>query len=77
MEKLYEEGLIKNLGIANCHQHHIEQILNICKHRPVINQIEVHPLFTQKPLINYCKSQDIIVEAYSPLAKNDDRIRSN
>lgn len=77
MEQLYEEGYVRNLGFANCHKHHIEEILKICKVRPVLNQIEIHPLFTQKPLIEYCKSEGIQVEAYSPLAKNDDRLRRN
>ncbi len=77
MEKLYEEGYVRNLGFANCHQHHIEDILKICKVRPVVNQFEVHPLFTQKPLIDYCKSQGIQVEAYSPIAQNNDRLRRN
>lgn len=77
MEKLYEEGLVKNLGFANCHQHHIEEIIKMCRVRPVLNQVEIHPLFTQKPLIEYCKSEGIQVEAYSPLAKNDDRLRRN
>lgn len=77
MEELYDEGLVKNLGFANCHKHHIEEILKICKVRPVLNQVEVHPLFTQKPLIEYCKSEGIQVEAYSPLAQNDGRLRRN
>lgn len=77
MEELYEEGLVKNLGFANCHQHHIEEILKICKIRPVLNQVEIHPLFTQKPLIEYCRSEGIQVEAYSPLAQNDGRLRKN
>ena len=77
MEELYEEGLVKNLGIANCHKRHIEKILDICKIKPVLNQVEIHPLFTQKPLIEYCKSVGIQMEAYSPLAKNDDRLRNN
>ena len=77
MEKLYDEGLVKNLGFANCHQHHIEDILRICKVKPVVNQVEVHPLFTQKPLIEFCKNQGIQVEAYSPIAQNNDRLRSN
>lgn len=77
MEKLYEEGVVRNLGFANCHQHHIEEILKICKVRPVINQFEVHPLFSQKPLIDYCKSQGIQPEAYSPIAQNNDRLRKN
>ena len=77
MEKLYDEGLIKNLGVANCHQHHIEEIMSICEIKPVVNQIEIHPLFTQKPLLAYCKSEGIQVEAYSPLAQNNDRLRNN
>lgn len=77
MEKLYKEGYIRNLGVANCHKHHIEEILDICEVKPVINQVEVHPLFTQKPLIEYCKSQSIQVEAYSPIAQNNDRLRNN
>ena len=77
MEKLYKEGYIKNLGVANCHKHHIETILNECEIAPVVNQVEVHPLFSQKPLIEYCKSQGIQVEAYSPIAQNNDRLRRN
>ena len=77
MEELYDEGLVKNLGFANCHKSHIEKILQVCRIRPVVNQVEVHPLFTQKPLISFCKSEGIQVEAYTPLAKNDDRLKSN
>lgn len=77
MEKLYQEGYVKNLGFANCHKSHIEEILKICTVRPVINQVEIHPLFTQKPLIDYCKSVGLQVEAYSPIAQNDDRMIRN
>lgn len=77
MEKLYKEGYIKNLGVANCHKHHLESILNICEIRPVVNQIEIHPLFSQKELIKYCNSVGIQVEAYSPIAQNDDRMIKN
>jgi diketogulonate reductase-like aldo/keto reductase len=74
MEKLKEEGLVKHLGVANCHQHHLEEIFKICKYRPEIGQFEIHPLFTQKPLIAYYKQQGIVVEAYSPIARYDDRL---
>lgn len=74
MEKLKDEGLVKHLGVANCHQHHLEDIFNICKHRPEVGQFEIHPLFTQKPLIEYYRQQDIIVEAYTPVARYDDRL---
>ena len=74
MEKLYEDGLVKHLGVANCHSHHLEEIFKICKYRPEIGQFEIHPLFTQKPLIEYYKQQGIIVEAYTPIARYDDRL---
>ena len=74
MEQLYKENYCKALGVANCHRHHLEKILNIAEIVPQINQIEVHPLFTQKPLIEYCKSKNIVVEAYTPIARFDDRL---
>ena len=74
MEKLKDEGLAKHLGVANCHQHHLEDIFKICKYRPEIGQFEIHPLFTQKPLIQYYKDNGIVVEAYTPIARYDDRL---
>lgn len=74
MEKLKEEGLVKHLGVANCHQHHLEEIFKNCHYRPEVGQFEIHPLFTQKPLIEYYKNQGIIVEAYTPIARYDDRL---
>ena len=74
MEKLYEEGYVKHLGVANCHEHHLEEIYKICKHKPEVGQFEIHPLFTQKQLIGYYKQHDIQVCAYTPVARNDDRL---
>lgn len=77
IEKLYKEGLIKTIGVCNCHQHHIEKILEVCEIKPMINEFEVHPLLTQKDLVQYCKKNNIQIIAYTPLAKNDDRLRYN
>lgn len=77
MEKLYKEGYVKALGVCNCHQHHLQAIFDECEVIPAINQFEVHPLFTQKPLIGFCKEHGIQVMAYTPLARNDDRLHSN
>ena len=74
MENLYEEGYVRHLGVANCHEHHLEEILRICKYPPKIGQFEIHPLFTQKHLIEYYKRHGIIVEAYTPIARYDDRL---
>lgn len=72
--KLKEEGYCKNIGVANCHQHHIEDLVNATGVKPQVNQIEIHPLFSQKELIEYCKTQGILVEAYTPLARMDERL---
>lgn len=74
MLKLKEEGYVRVLGVANCHAHHIEALEKSTGEIPEINQIEVHPLFTQKELLEYCKSKGIVVEAYTPVARYDDRL---
>lgn len=74
MEKLYEEGYVKQLGVANCHPHHLEEIYKICKYKPEVGQFEIHPLFTQKSLIDYYSQHNIKVCAYTPIARFDDRL---
>ncbi|MBC1286821.1 aldo/keto reductase [Listeria booriae] len=69
MERLYNEGLIKSIGVSNFHQHHLENIFTTANEKPVIDQIEIHPLLSQKPLKAYLESQDIVHEAWSPLAQ--------
>lgn len=73
MRLLQKEGLVKSLAVANCHEHHINQ-LSETGQLPVINQIEVHPLFSQEKLRAFCKRNKIVVQAYTPIARNDDRL---
>lgn len=77
MEKLYEVGCCKGIGVCNFHQHHLEKLFRVANIIPAINQIEIHPLLTQKPLIEYCKFHGIQVEAYSPLARMDKQLIQN
>lgn len=74
MVKLYKEGYCRSIGIANCHPHHITNILKCSDVTPMINQVEIHPLFTQKNLIKFCKDRNIVVEAYTAIARFDDRL---
>ena len=74
MIKLYKEGYCRALGVANCHQHHIEKLMEVADIIPAVNQFEVHPLFTQKTLISYCRNLGIQVESYTALARMDDRL---
>lgn len=69
MEKLQKEGLAKSIGVCNCHEHHLQPLLDIAEVKPVVNEIELHPLLSQEPLVEFCKKNDIKIIAYSPLAR--------
>lgn len=74
MIKLKEEGYVRTLAVANCHKHHLDRIIKETGVVPAINQVEIHPLFSQKTLISECKSMGITMEAYTPLARFDERM---
>lgn len=65
MEQLYEEGLIKSLGISNYTGNLILDVERYAKHMPQTLQIEHHPYLVQKDLLDLCKSRGIAVTAYS------------
>lgn len=67
LEKLYREGRVRAIGVSNFHQNHMEMLLKTAEIIPAVNQIELHPLLTQKPLIAYCRNLGIQIEAYRPL----------
>ncbi|HOR13771.1 MAG TPA: aldo/keto reductase [Clostridia bacterium] len=67
LEKLYKQKRIRAIGVSNFHKHHMEALLKEAEIVPAVNQIERHPLLSQKELIEYCTHQGIAVEAYSPL----------
>lgn len=69
MERLKNEGLVKSIGVCNFHTHHIDEILKVAEHPPVINQIELHPLLTQDHLLDYDAKHSILTQAWSPLAR--------
>ena len=67
MEKLVENGLVKDIGVSNFSTAQIQDIIENGTIKPVINQVECHPYLQQDKLIEYCKDNDIVVTAYSPL----------
>lgn len=69
MEKIYESGRAKAIGLSNFHKHHIEDLMKDAKVAPVIDQVEIHPTLTQEPLRDYLESKKIAVEAWSPLGQ--------
>ena len=77
LEECVEEGKIDTIGVSNFLKKHLEHILNNCKIKPAINQIEVHPLYYDKETIDYCQQNNIVVEGYCPLAGFDDKLIKN
>jgi 2,5-diketo-D-gluconate reductase A len=69
MEKLKNEGLVRSIGVCNFHTHHIDEILRVAEHKPVLNQIESHPWLTQEKVIEYDNAHSIVTQAWSPLAR--------
>lgn len=69
MEELAEEGKIKALGLSNFLPHHMDVILQNCKIKPVVDQLEVHPGYSQEMACAYAKEKGILVQAWSPLAR--------
>lgn len=67
LEKIYQDGRVRSIGVSNFHVHHLENLLKETTVIPVINQIEFHPHLTQEEVRAYCKENGIQVEAWSPL----------
>lgn len=68
MEDLYKQGKIKAIGVSNFKIHHLEEIMENCEIKPMVNQIEFHPSCLKEEVREFCKKENIIVTGYSPLA---------
>ncbi|WP_134683800.1 aldo/keto reductase [Brevibacillus migulae] len=71
LEKLYKDGLVRAIGVSNHHIHHLNDILEASDIVPAVNQVEFHPLLSQKELLGFCKDKGIQLEAWSPLMQGN------
>lgn len=69
LETLYKERKVRAIGVSNFHEHHLEELFEICQVKPMINQIEYHPHLPQKSLKAFCEKHDIRLEAWAPLKR--------
>ncbi|CAN7180255.1 aldo/keto reductase [Paenibacillus sp. LjRoot56] len=67
LETLYQEGRVKAIGVSNFQIHHLEDLMGTGKIKPMVNQVELHPLLAQTDIHNFCKEHGIQLEAWSPL----------
>lgn len=75
-EYLYNEGLVKAIGVCNFKVNQLEELIKNANIKPMVNQIEYHIGQRQSDIIDYCFNNNIVVEAWSPLGsgkmlKND------
>ena len=77
LEKLKNDGKVRDIGVSNFLKKHLEHLLSNSKTIPVINQFEIHPFCYDFETIELCKANQIVVEAYSPLARRDDILFKN
>jgi diketogulonate reductase-like aldo/keto reductase len=67
LEHLYEQGKIRAIGVSNFQIHHLEDLMGVCRVKPMVNQVELHPLLTQKKLLAFCRKEGIQLESWRPL----------
>lgn len=77
LEELYQEGKIKAIGVCNFTVEKLEELKANSTVLPVINQIELHPVFQQKELQVYDRENNIITQPWSPLGNGNANLLSN
>ena len=71
MIKLYNQGLVRAIGVSNFHENEIDSLIKATNFVPMVNQIRFFIGNTQAPLTRDCQNNKILVEAYSPLATGE------
>lgn len=68
MEEAYEAGKLKAIGVSNFEHRDLENLINNAKVKPMVNQVLAHISNVPSDVIEFCQANDILVQAYSPIA---------
>ncbi len=68
-EELYEAGKCKAIGVSNFQRHHLLDLYETAKIKPMVNQVELHPGLSQEPLKAFLDQEGIAIESYGPFMK--------
>ena len=69
--KLYNDKRVRSIGVSNFHVKDIEALIQATGFKPMVNQIRYFVGNTQEPITKYCQENDILIEAYYPLATGE------
>jgi alcohol dehydrogenase (NADP+) len=73
MQDQNKNGLAKHIGVSNFNQAKLKELFALPGQRPEMNQVELHPYLPQNQLVAFCKENELLVTAYSPLGSPDSR----
>lgn len=68
MEEIYKSGRVKTIGVSNFNVHDLENVMKDATVNPMVDQIQYYVGFTEPKITEFAKKNNILVEAYSPLA---------
>lgn len=71
MQKAVENKLTRHIGVSNFNSKKVQELIDNSDVAPEMNQVEMHPLLPQKELVDFCKTNNIHLTAYSPLGSGD------
>lgn len=71
MEKAYQEGKVKAIGLSNFTPDQIQEILDVCQVKPAVLQTEVHPYSQEKELKKFLDKEGMVIQAWYPLGHGD------
>jgi len=69
LEEFKADGRARSIGVSNFGIHHLQELARECTVTPAVNQIEVHPYFTNDDIRAYGTEHDIVTEGWSPIAR--------
>lgn len=69
MEDMVDAGKLRSIGLSNFLPHHLDVILEKCRIKPAINQLEIHIGYFQEYAVRYCQDNGILPQAWSPLRR--------
>ncbi|WP_330628786.1 aldo/keto reductase [Candidatus Acetatifactor stercoripullorum] len=69
IEKAYKDGLVRAIGVANFYPAVLSNLCENVEMIPAVNQVELHPFFTQEAAIENMKAYGVVPQAWGPLAE--------